>query len=64
MAKWMIIKFICICVSVCPSCCCRHFQGDLSESPFAKALEKASHLLVVPNPTVGIWLLISLFDDI
>lgn len=29
--------------------------GDLSESPFAKALEKASHLLVVPNPTVGVY---------
>ncbi|CAJ1344624.1 unnamed protein product, partial [Effrenium voratum] len=28
---------------------------DISESPFAKALQKSSHLLVVPNPTVGVY---------
>lgn len=29
--------------------------GDLLQSPFARALDKASHLLVVPNPTVAVY---------
>eukprot|EP00434_Breviolum_minutum_P033673 symbB.v1.2.029797.t1/scaffold3299.1/size59503/2 len=29
--------------------------GDLTETPFALALQKASHLLVVPNPSVGVY---------
>ena len=29
--------------------------GRLSESAFALALQKASHLLVVPNPSVGVY---------
>ena len=29
--------------------------GDLTETAFALALQKASHLLVVPNPSVGVY---------